>query len=162
MASGVLTQADQDSTPKRLRPRHLLWNFRGMDSILFFWQDLQDWRDFFRLRRGALSAEGRFIPMILLILSNFLLKMRIHSYFCRILIFAFLRFFYDQTGRFFGQRRRLYKTAPKWHSFFFDQTACFLVGDWAETWHLLHVGAKMGSKFKPTRLYKLGIPSCRA
>jgi len=38
--------------------------------------------------------------MILLILSNFLLKMRIHSYFCRILIFAFfLRFFFDQTGR---------------------------------------------------------------
>jgi len=64
---------------------------------------------FFRLRRGALSAEGRFIPMILLILSNFLLKMRIHSYFCRILIFAFLRFFFDQTDRFFGQRRRLYE-----------------------------------------------------
>jgi len=39
----------------------------------FFRQDLQDWRDFIRLRRGALSAEGRFIPMILLILSNFLL-----------------------------------------------------------------------------------------
>jgi len=42
--------------------------------------------------------------MILLILSNFLLKIRIHSYFCRILIFAFLRFFSDQTGRFSGQR----------------------------------------------------------
>ena len=54
---------------------------------------------FIRLRRGALSAEGRFIPMILLILSNFLLKMRIHSYFCRILIHVFLRFFFDQTGR---------------------------------------------------------------
>jgi hypothetical protein len=36
---------------------------------------------YFRLRRGALSAEGRFIPMILLILSNFLFKMRIHSLF---------------------------------------------------------------------------------
>jgi len=57
----------------------------------FFRQDLQDWRDFFRLRRGVLSAEGRFIPMIL---SNFLLKMRIHSYFCRILIFVLLRFFF--------------------------------------------------------------------
>ena len=53
----------------------LIWNFRGMESILFFFrQDLQDWRDFFRLRRGALSAEGRSILMILLILSNFLLK----------------------------------------------------------------------------------------
>ncbi len=69
----------------------------GFDFI-FFRQDLQD---YFRLRRGALSAEGRFIPMILLILSNFLLKMRIHSYFCRILIFAFLRFFFDLIGRFF-------------------------------------------------------------
>jgi len=49
------------------------------------------------------------ILLILLILSNFLLKMRIHSYFCRILTFAFLRFFFDQTGRFFGQRRRLYE-----------------------------------------------------
>ena len=54
----------------------------GFDFI-FFRQDLQD---FFRLRRGAISAEGR---SILMILSNFLLKMRIHSYFCRILIFAF-------------------------------------------------------------------------
>jgi hypothetical protein len=36
---------------------------------------------YFRLRRGALTAEGRFIPMILLILSNFPLKMRIHSFF---------------------------------------------------------------------------------
>ena len=33
----------------------------------------------------SLSAEGRSIPMILLVLSNFLLKMRIHSYFYRIL-----------------------------------------------------------------------------
>jgi len=39
--------------------------------------------------------------MILLILSNFLLKKRIHCYFCRILIFAFLRFFIDQTDGFF-------------------------------------------------------------
>jgi len=38
--------------------------------------------------------------MILLIPSNFLLTMRIHSYFCRILTFAVLRFFFDQTGRF--------------------------------------------------------------
>ena len=36
----------------------------GFDFI-FFRQDF--------IRRGALSAEGRFIPMILLILSNFLL-----------------------------------------------------------------------------------------
>jgi len=43
-------------------------------------QDLQDWQDFFRLRRGALSAEGRSIQMILLIPSNFLFKIRIHSY----------------------------------------------------------------------------------
>jgi len=42
------------------------------------------------------SAEGR---SILMILSNFLSKMRIHSYFGRILIFAFLSFFCDQTGR---------------------------------------------------------------
>ncbi|CAB1076558.1 hypothetical protein D1AOALGA4SA_4354 [Olavius algarvensis Delta 1 endosymbiont] len=37
-------------------------------------------------------AEGRSIPMIL---SNFLLKMRIHSYFCRILNVSI----FDQTGR---------------------------------------------------------------
>ena len=78
----------------------------GFDFI-FFRQDLQDCH---RLRRGALSAEGRSIPMILLILSNFLLKMRIHSYFCRILIFAFFRFFFDQTDA-CGQRLRLYETS---------------------------------------------------
>jgi hypothetical protein len=75
----------------------------------FFRQDLQDLRDFFRLRRGALSAEGRSIPMILLILSNFLLKMRIHSYFCRISIFTFLRFFFDQTGFFLAGGRAYLK-----------------------------------------------------
>jgi hypothetical protein len=26
-------------------------------------------------------------------------------------------FFFDQTGRFSGQRRRLYETTPKWHGF---------------------------------------------
>jgi len=60
--------------------------------------------------------------MILLILSNFLLKMRIHSYFCRILIFAFLRFFIDQTGRFSGQGDAHMK--PDCQSFIFDQTGC--------------------------------------
>jgi len=48
---------------------------RGMDSIFYFFrQDLQDWRDFFRLRRGAFATGGHSIPMILLILSNFVLK----------------------------------------------------------------------------------------
>jgi hypothetical protein len=54
---------------------------------------------FFRLRRGVLSAEGRFIPMILLILSNFLLKMRIHSLFLPYFNLRFYTFFFDQTGR---------------------------------------------------------------
>ncbi|CAB1081440.1 hypothetical protein D1AOALGA4SA_9093 [Olavius algarvensis Delta 1 endosymbiont] len=56
----------------------------------------------FALGEEPFSAEGRFIPMILLILSNFLLKIRIHSYFCCILIVSI----FDQTGRFSGQRQR--------------------------------------------------------
>jgi len=47
--------------------------------------------------------------MILLILSNFLLKMRIHSYYCRILIFAFYVSFLIRLDA-GGQRRRLYET----------------------------------------------------
>jgi hypothetical protein len=29
-------------------------------------------------------------------------------------------FFFDQTGRFFGQRRRSYETTPKWNGFLDD------------------------------------------
>ncbi|CAB1073171.1 hypothetical protein D1AOALGA4SA_1782, partial [Olavius algarvensis Delta 1 endosymbiont] len=42
---------------------------------------------------GRLLLHGRRV------LSNFLLKMRIHSYFCRILNVSI----FDQTGRFSGQ-----------------------------------------------------------
>jgi len=59
---------------------------------------------FFSPAAKGSSAEGRYILMILLILSNCLLKVRIRSYFCRILIFAVYRFFFDLTGHFFGRR----------------------------------------------------------
>ena len=82
---------------------------------------------FFRLRRGALSAEGRFIPMILLILSNFLLKMRIHSLFLPYFNLGVLAslwlnklhqsFFSDQNDRCSGQRRRSCGSAPERHRF---------------------------------------------
>ena len=80
--------------------------------MYFFRQDQQD---FFRLQRGALSAEGRFILMIPLVLSNFLFKDENPFLFCRVLIFVirhslfvilFKSFFSDQIGRLFGGRRR--------------------------------------------------------
>lgn len=67
-----------------------------MDLILFLDPDGMKRKDsigqarftgltgFFSPAAKSPSAEGRYIPMILLILSNLTLKMRIHSYFSRI------------------------------------------------------------------------------
>ena len=59
---------------------------------------------FFRLRRGALSAKAVY-PMILLILSNFLLKTRIHSIFVVFLSSLFKVSFSIRLAVFSGQRR---------------------------------------------------------
>jgi hypothetical protein len=37
-------------------------------------------------------------------------------------------FFFDQTGRFFGQRRRLYETRPKWHGFSMIKLTALMAG----------------------------------
>jgi hypothetical protein len=41
-------------------------------------------------------------------------------------------FFFDQTGRFSGQRRRSYETTPKWHGFLMIKLAALAAGGRAE------------------------------
>ena len=41
-------------------------------------------------------------------------------------------FFPDQTGRFFGQRRRLYETTPKWHGLLIIRLDALAAGSRAE------------------------------
>jgi hypothetical protein len=44
----------------------------------------------------------------------------------------FQSFFYDQTGRFVGQRRRSYETTPKWHGLLTIKLAALAAGGRAE------------------------------
>jgi hypothetical protein len=44
-----------------------------------------------------------------------------------------LRFLFDQTDRFSGQRLRSYETTPKWHGFLMIKLAALAAGGWADT-----------------------------
>lgn len=71
-----------------------IWN--GFDFYYFHLDRIyRIIRNFFALY--GLSAEGRIILTILLILSNYFFKIRIHSS----LYFKFYSFLFDQSGRFF-------------------------------------------------------------
>jgi hypothetical protein len=47
-------------------------------------------------------------------------------------------FYFDLTGRFFGQRQRLYETTPKWQGFLKIRPAAFQASGWAETQNQLN------------------------
>jgi hypothetical protein len=49
---------------------------------------------------------------------------------------TFISFLIDQTGRFFGQRPRLYETTPKMHDFLMIELAAFQASSWPDTRHL--------------------------
>jgi hypothetical protein len=98
--------------------------------------------------------------MILSILSNFLLKMRIHSLFLPYFnLRFFLRFFSDQTGRCSGQRRRLYETTLQKFLFRFDRPffwpAAGLTPDTFKLYHCCPAGVPAYFPFTGIRLSKI-------
>ena len=81
-----------------------LWN--GFDFYYVYLDMIYRIIRIFSPAARGISAEGRIIQTILLILSSYFFKIGIHSPFS----FKSYSFFLDQTGRFFGQRRCLYET----------------------------------------------------
>jgi hypothetical protein len=83
----------------------------------------------YRISNRRISKDGFAALSLFLNRQNTSLR---HSIFI-IRYSLFQSFFYDQTGRFVGQRRRSYETTPKWHDFLMIKLAVFQASGWAET-----------------------------